>query len=327
MARRGEFELIAELFAPLSRREPGALGLTDDAALLTPPPGHQVVATVDAVVAGVHFFPDDPPDLIARKLVRVNLSDLAGMGARPIGLLLACAFPKDVDDSWLEGFAAGLAADVEAFDVAVIGGDTVGTPGPATFSLTALGSVPAGEGLLRSSARPGDVVAVTGSIGDGALGLLVAQGKLATLGAGHRADLLDRYRLPQPRLAAGQALRGLATGGMDISDGLLQDLGHLCRASGVGARIEAARVPLSDAAAAAVAGDSGLMHTVTCGGDDYELLVSLPPESVPAATEACRRAGVDLTVIGTCTEASDVVEVVAADGSVMDVKSRGFRHF
>lgn len=327
MARRGEFQLIAELFAPLARREPGALGLTDDAAVLTPPAGHQLVATVDAVVAGVHFFPDDPPELIARKLIRVNLSDLAGMGARPLGLLLACAFPQDVDDSWLERFASGLAADVETYDVAVIGGDTVGTPGPATFSLTALGSVPTGQAILRSGAGVGDVIAVTGSIGDGALGLLVAQGELASLDAVDRAALLDRYRVPQPRLRAGQALRPLVSGGMDISDGLLQDLGHLCRASGVGARVEASRVPLSGAAAAAVAGDSGLMRTVMCGGDDYELLVTLSPESVAEAVDACRQAGVELTVIGVCTEACGDVETVAADGRVLDWKSRGFSHF
>src|SRR5690242_11974455 len=235
-----EFGLIARHFRPLAG--PGALDLRDDTALLTPPAGRELVLTVDAMVAGVHFLPDDPPDLVGRKLLRVNLSDLAAKGAAPIGYLMTVSAPKDTPESWFAGFAAGLAQDQVRYGVTLLGGDTTSTPGPISLSLTIIGHVAAGTAIRRSGARPGDDIWVTGTIGDGALGLQVVLGRLAD-GSGF---LLDRYRLPQPRV--GLVLAGIASAGMDVSDGLVQDLGHICAAGGVGAEIQADAVPLSDAA-------------------------------------------------------------------------------
>ncbi|TAN59550.1 MAG: thiamine-phosphate kinase, partial [Magnetospirillum sp.] len=242
-----EFGLIAELFAPLAAGCPGALGLTDDAAFLAAEPGFDTVATMDAMVAGVHFLSDDPPDLIARKLLRVNLSDLAAKGARPAFVMLAAAFPYGTAKLWLRAFADGLKQDLDHYGVVLIGGDTVSTPGPLTLTLTALGRVVAGRGLLRSGARPGDEIWVSGSIGDGALGLRAIRGELVGLGEAHGGVLADRYRLPRPRTGLGPRLIGLASAAMDVSDGLVQDLGHICRASSVTAEIHAPLVPLSTA--------------------------------------------------------------------------------
>ena len=200
-----EFALIARHFRPLAGE--GALDLGDDAALLTPPAGQQLVLAADALVAGVHFLPDDPPGMIARKLLRVNLSDLAAMGAAPLGYLMTTAFTRGTADSWIADFVAGLAEDQQRFGISVLGGDTVATPGPACFSLTIIGVVPPGQALHRRGAKIGDEIWVSGSIGDGALGLRVLQGKLAADAEGH---LARRYRLPEPRLALGQALRGVA---------------------------------------------------------------------------------------------------------------------
>lgn len=326
MARRGEFEQIASLFAPLTRGAPGALGLRDDAAVLAVPPGHEVVVTTDAIVAGVHYLPDDPPDLVARKLVRVNLSDLAAMGAEPLGLFAACAFPKDCPDAWVEAFARGLGQDGEAFDVPVLGGDTVATPGPAVFSLTALGTVPAGSALRRSGASVGDLVVVTGTLGDGAFGLLAAQGVLdGALESEAAAWLAGRYRLPQPRLALGAALRGIASAAMDISDGLLQDAGHVAAASDLLVEIDAASLPVSPAVAALRERPEWLA-TVAGGGDDYELLLAVPPSRWQAVEAAARPAGVAVTVVGRCREGSGVV-LRGPDGAPIEGLGPGFRHF
>ncbi len=266
MVLPAEFSLIARHFRPLAG--PGALDLTDDAAVLTPPPGRQLVLTADAMVAGVHFLPDDPPDLVGRKLLRVNLSDLAAKGAEPLGYLMTVSTPRDTPEAWFAGFAAGLAQDQAAYGVTLLGGDTTSTPGPISLSLTIIGHVAPDTAVHRFGAQAGDEIWVTGTIGDGALGLAVAQGRLVD----PTGFLLDRYRLPQPRV--GFALAGIASAGMDVSDGLVQDLGHICRASGLSADVFAGKVPLSDAARAA-----GPDWLVTCltGGDDYELLLAVPP--------------------------------------------------
>lgn len=323
MARRGEFERIAELFAPLSAGAPGAFGLGDDAALVSVAEGRDLVVTKDAIVAGVHYLPDDPPDLVARKLMRVNLSDLAAMGARPVGVLSACAFPRDLDESWIEGFAAGLAADVAAFACPLLGGDTVFTDGPAVFSLTALGEVPRGQVLRRSGARPGDLLVVSGTLGDAAFGLEAARGTLAT-GEADRAWLADRYRLPRPRLALGQALLGRATAGLDVSDGLLQDAGHIAARSGVGIDIEAAALPLSPAARRLVEADPARLETVVGGGDDYELLFAWPGDRAAELSELAT-AEVPLTVIGRSRE-GEGVRLVDGAGHERAIVRRGWRH-
>jgi thiamine-monophosphate kinase len=311
-----EFALIARHFRPLAG--PGALDLKDDTALLTPPSGRELVLTVDAMVAGVHFLPDDPPDLVSRKLLRVNLSDLAAKGAVPIGYLMTVSAPKDTPDEWFAGFAAGLAHDQRVFGVSLLGGDTTSTPGPISLSLTAVGHVAPGQAVLRTGARPGDEVWVTGTIGDGALGLLVARGRLSDP-SGH---LLERYRVPQPRL--GLAMAGIASAGMDVSDGLVQDLGHLCRAANLGAGIDAASVPLSPAARAA--GPEWLATCLT-GGDDYELLLAVPPAHETALRSAAQAAHVAVTRIGEFRSGQPEVVVRGPDGSPVPLPKGGWSHF
>ena len=229
----GEFDLIERLLRPLTRGYPGALNLTDDAALVRVPAGRELVVAKDAMVADVHFLADDPPDLVGGKLLRVNLSDLAAMGADPLGYLLVIARSPDVTDEWLQSFASGLLADQNRFGCHLLGGDTVSTPGPLTLSLTILGTVPEGSALLRSGAKAGDDVWVSGCLGDAALGLRVLRGLAVT--EDEALALVDRYRTPRPRLALGTALRGIASAAIDVSDGLVADLGHILETSGVGA--------------------------------------------------------------------------------------------
>ncbi|MGH7125274.1 MAG: thiamine-phosphate kinase, partial [Stellaceae bacterium] len=270
----GEFERIARFFAPLAA--PEALGLVDDVAIIPGPPGQQYVLKTDAIVEGVHFLPDDPADQVAQKLLRVNLSDLAGKGATPVGYLLTTALPRERDEAWLERFAEGLARDQKEFGIGLLGGDSVATTGPATLSVAAVGRVRTGETVLRSGAKPGDTVFVSGTLGDGALGLKALRGELSELSPAHRDFLTDRYRLPRPRLNLGRALVGIAHAMMDISDGLVADLRHICETSGVGAVVEAERLPLSPAARAAISADGSLVMAVLAGGDDYELLFTAP---------------------------------------------------
>jgi thiamine-monophosphate kinase len=320
----GEFALIARHFRRLAG--PGSLDLSDDAAVFDPPPGRQLVAAADAMVEGVHFLPDDPPETIGRKLLRVNLSDLAAMGAAPLGYLLTVALRRGTPEGWIAAFAAGLKADNRTFGVHALGGDTVSTPGPATFSLTALGAVAPGAALRRGGARPGDRVWVSGTLGDGALGLRVLRGELAPDAAGH---LARRYRLPEPRLALGAALAGVATAAMDVSDGLLQDLGHLCRASGCGAAVEATALPLSDAARAAVeAASAALLPLVLAGGDDYELLFAAPLARSGEVLARAMAAGTPVAMIGAFAEGPPEVAVRGADGAPLPpVQKGGWSHF
>jgi thiamine-monophosphate kinase len=323
-----EFDLIARYFAPLTAGRPEALGLADDVALLDIDPSDSLIVTADALIAGVHFLPEDPPALIARKMLRVNLSDLAGKGARPLGYLMTCAFPDDVDEAWLADFTAGLAADQREFGLALLGGDTTGTPGPLALSLTALGRVRRGQALLRSAARAGDVVMVSGTLGDGALGLDVQRREFAGLPAAARDFLIDRYRLPQPRLALGQALaeRGLARAGMDISDGLLADLGHICQASGVGAVLRWSDLPLSPAAQAMLSAAPELNERIVAGGDDYELLVTVPADRVDAALGAAGALGLPLVAIGRI-EAGAGVRLLDPAGAELRFARTGYQHF
>lgn len=321
-----EFGLIADLFAPLARSYPGALGLADDAALVAEQPGTEIVVTVDAMVAGVHFLPDDAADLVARKLVRVNLSDLAAKGALPFAVMLAAAFPLGTGRSWLEIFAAGLGADLREFGVALIGGDTVATPGPLTLSLTAMGRVETGRALLRSGARAGDELWLSGTLGDGALGLLAAQGLLTGVDAEAVEVLADRYRLPRPRVTLGPRLVGVASAAMDVSDGLAQDLGHLCRASGLGAIVETTTLPLSPAARQSIAADHSRLATVLTGGDDYELLFTVPPGTAATLYRLAGESAVPLTPIGRMVEGSGVT-LLDQSGRPIAVGQGGWRHF
>ena len=316
----GEFEFIARRLRPLATA-PGALDLIDDAALLDPTPDKQLVLAKDAMVAGVHFLEGDPPGQIAKKLLRVNLSDLAAMGAAPLGYLLALARSREIADDWLAEFCAGLAADNAAFGIGLLGGDTVSTPGPLTLSLTAVGEVPKGAALLRSGARAGDDIWVSGTLGDAALGLKVLQGELE-VAVDARAALIAHYRLPQPRLALGQALRGVAGAAIDISDGLVADLGHILEASGVAAELRADQLPLS----AAARDLPGARDAALAGGDDYELLFTASPARRAEIAALARRLGLPLTCIGQIRAGSDL-SILDAAGQEIKVAKRGWQHF
>jgi thiamine-monophosphate kinase len=316
MSLPAEFSLIKRHFRPLAG--PGALDLRDDAALLMPPPGRELVLTADAMVAGVHFLPDDPPDLVGRKLLRVNLSDLAAKGAVPLAYLMTVSTPRDTPDAWFAEFAAGLMQDQLQYGVTLLGGDTTSTPGPVSLSLTIIGHVAPGTAVHRFGARAGDDLWVTGTIGDGALGLQVALGRLAD----PTGFLLGRYRLPEPRV--GLELAGVASAGMDVSDGLVQDLGHLCRASGLAAEINTDSVPLSDAARAA---GPDWLETCLTGGDDYELLLAVPPGREAALRAAAGRVGVAVTRIGRLEAGSPEVVARQAGGEPLVMGSGGWSHF
>jgi thiamine-monophosphate kinase len=322
--RLGEFEFIAKLLRPLAVGFPGAFELGDDTARISVPPGEELVVKTDALVCGVHFLRSHDPGLIARKALRVNLSDLAAAGARPVAYQLALVLPDDIDDAWLEAFCAGLAADQRTYGIALCGGDTASTPGALTISVTALGAAPAGRVVGRAGARPGDLVFVSGTIGDGALGLLANTGRLPEATPGERAFLDDRYLLPQPRLALGQRLRDIASACMDVSDGLVGDLAHICRRSGVRAVIDAEKVPLSAAAAAVLARRPALLETILTGGDDYELLFTAPPDRRPAVADAAAAAGERVSEIGRIEAGSDVV--VERRGKALTLTRSGYRH-
>jgi thiamine-monophosphate kinase len=329
-AGSGEDRLIARFFRPLATA-PGALGLLDDAATITPPPGSDVVLKADAIVGGVHFFPDDPPDLIAKKALRVNLSDLAAKGATPAGFLLSLALPASVGADWLEAFARGLGEDAVTYGCPLMGGDTDRTPGPVTISIAAFGLLPSGTMVRRSGARPGDHVVVTGTIGDGALGLLVRRDPATAgrwrLDPPQRDYLIERYLLPRPRNVAAQALRQHASAAMDVSDGLAGDLGKLCAVSGVAADIDVARVPLSGAAGGALASDPSLIETALTGGDDYEVVATVAPAAVGALKAAVEAAGVALTEIGVVRDGRPSANFFDRAGTPLLFKRTSFSHF
>jgi thiamine-monophosphate kinase len=323
-----EERLIARYFRPLATH-PGAFGLGDDAAIVTPPAGCDLVLTTDGVIAGVHFFPDDPPENIGRKVLRMNLSDLAAKGAAPLGFLMSVALPGAVDEAWVAAFAAGLGEDAARYNCPLLGGDTDRTPGPVSVSITAFGAVPHGAMVRRATAKAGDCVVVTGTIGDAALGVLLRRDK--KLGAQWRlsetmsAHLTERYLLPQPRNALAEAVLHDASAAMDVSDGLAGDLAKLCRASGVAAEIDVARVPLSDAARAVLAAEPAMIETVLTGGDDYEIIATLAPEKLGSFRSAAHAAGVAVTEIGRIAAGEGARFI--HDGKVLTFKRSSYSHF
>jgi thiamine-monophosphate kinase len=322
--RLGEFEFIGKLLRPLAEGFAGAEGLGDDTAHLSPPAGHEVVVTTDALVCGVHFLAHHPPDLIARKALRVNMSDIAAAGARPWTYQLALALSDDIDDAWLAAFCDGLAFDQREYGVDLTGGDTVSTSGPLTIVVTALGLVPAGQSLHRAGAKAGDAVFVSGTIGDGALGLRASKGELEGAGGEDVAALAARYLLPQPRATLGPRLRGLASACMDVSDGLVGDLGHICARSSVRAAIDAERVPLSDPARRAIERDAALLKLAITGGDDYELLFTAPATQREAIAALAKDVGVPITEIGRIAT-GEGVEVLQS-GNALTLESTSYRH-
>lgn len=338
MAEADEFQLIARYFAPLATGEPGALGLLDDAAVLSLPPGRELVVTADLLVEGVHFRSDDPPESVGAKVLAVNLSDLAAMGAEPRAYVSSIALPRGWEEgqrqAFLKGFTTGLGAMQAEAGLALVGGDTVATSGPLTLGVTAFGSVAPGQALRRRGAEPGDRVFVSGTIGDGVLGLRILDGRLPSLPDGLAAVAIERYRRPNPRLALGRRLVGIASACADVSDGLMADLGHICRASGVEAEIDGARIPLSAAGRAVLVTNPALLALLVTGGDDYELVFTVPPRHVPEVLATAADAGVPIAQIGTIlVRTSDVtvrnqpVRLLDAQGRMCDISDCGWQHF
>lgn len=321
----GEFETIRKLFAPLAHKEWGR-GLMDDVASLPTRPGHDLVLTKDAIVEGVHFLPTDPLDTVAQKLLRVNLSDLAAKGAEPFGYLLACAWSERCGWPEREAFAAGLKSDQKAFAVALLGGDTVTTTGPAAFSLTGLGWAPKGGVVGRKGARVGDAVFVTGFIGDGWLGLQAAQGKL-TLEQERILALVDHYRAPTPRVEFAPVIREMASASVDVSDGLIADLGHLAEASGVGIEIDLEVTPLSAAGSAWLEGrvdPQAALEKLVTGGDDYEIAFTAAAKDEAALRREAERRHLNLTRLGRVTQGQGVT--ARFGGRPVPFEAPGFTH-
>jgi thiamine-monophosphate kinase len=324
----GEDSLIARYFRPLAT-DPGAFGLGDDAAVLSAL-GDDIVVTTDAIVEGVHFLSADPPDTIARKALRVNLSDLAAKGTTPAGFVLTLAL-SSTEDAWLAPFARGLGEDISLFGCPLLGGDTVSTPGPRMISITAFGRIPVGKTVHRSGARPGDRVMVTGTIGDAALGLAVLKGGAVATALANDAMakemLVGRYRVPQPRNALAKAIRDHAHAAMDVSDGLAGDLVKLCAASGVSAAIDAQSIPLSEPAMALLARGVVGIEALIAGGDDYEVLCAIPEDGVEAFARAAGLARVSVTSIGTVIAATSPPRFLDGQGSEVALARLSYSHF
>lgn len=323
--RPGEFEIIKAFFAPLSRRLPGAFSLTDDVAVLAPPAGHDLVLKTDAVVEDVHFNRSDPPDTIAKKALRANISDFAAKGASPSVYLLALALPDWPDVHWLEQFAKGLAEDQAEFNVTLAGGDTDRTPGALTIAVMMAGFVPHGSVIRRSGAKPGDVVFVTGTLGDAGAGLALLKRASVPRDAGE-AFLIARYRVPRPRLAFGRGLRGIATGALDVSDGLIADLGHIAEVSHVRIEVWAPRIPLSDELAKLRGRDVAVIAEAATAGDDYEIAFSAPASSGPLIERIAVETNTRVTAVGRVM-AGEGVALVDEEGREIKLDRRGYTHF
>ncbi len=324
----GEDALIARFFKPIAT-DAGAFGLIDDAAVLKAL-GEDIVVTTDAIVEGVHYLPGDPPETIARKALRTNLSDLAAKGAIPAGFVLTLAL-RAADGNWLEPFARALGEDARSFACPLLGGDTVSTPGPVTISITAFGRVPEGKMVRRSGAKAGDRVMVSGIIGDAALGLdILKKGAVAKAlsdnpGAGE--TLIARYRVPQPRNALARAVREYANAAMDVSDGLAGDLAKLCAASGVTAVIDTPSIPTSATATGLLSRAAVGIETLIAGGDDYEILCSVSEAKAGAFAEAARQAGVAVTDIGTIMAGEGLPRFLNREGRELTLSRLSHSHF
>jgi thiamine-monophosphate kinase len=318
--RIGEFELIAKYFAPLARDFPGARELKSDNAFLPADPYHDLVVKTDTIVAGVHFPADERGDLVGQRALAVCLSDLAAGGATPFAYQLSLALPPDWTEYWVRILARQLRAMQKRYGIVLCGGDTTRTPGPATITITAFGKVPKGKGIGRDGAQPGDELWVSGTIGDAALGLLVTQGKLEDSGR-----LSKRYRLPLPQTFLGKRLIGIVNAAADVSDGLLADAGHIAESSKLALYVERENVPLSPGANRAVASSAELWTTVLAGGDDYELVMAVPPRKAKALQEAAQDVGVKVTRIGTFAKGRGIVLTVS--GHAQRAAQTGYTHF
>jgi thiamine-monophosphate kinase len=314
----GEFDLIAKYFTRSVKR--AALGVGDDCALFATSPGMQLAVSSDMLVEGRHFLSTVAPERLGHKALAVNLSDLAACGARPVGFTLALAMPR-VDERFLDGFARGLLALADEHECELIGGDT--TQGPLNLCITVFGEVPAGQALLRSGARPGDDLYVSGTLGDARAALEVFRGGLAVDGTALES-LRHAMEQPQPRVALGQALRGIATSAIDVSDGLLGDLGHILRRSQLGATLEVDVLPRSAVLRTLPAASQ--REFTLAGGDDYELVFSAPPGHAADVTRAANASGVGVTRIGRL-DAEPGLRLVDANGAAVANSFGSFDHF
>lgn len=313
-----EFAIIEKYFRPLARRAKGSLQLASDTAFYVPPKGETLILTADAMVEGVHFLPSENPQTVARRLLRVNLSDLAAAGAKPQGYLLSLIGGK-ISPAWLRRFAAGLTADQKRFGIALYGGDTASGSKTLCLSLTAFGTAPSGKSLTRGGAKPGDLVCVSGVIGDGWLGLQAARQR-------RKSKALTRYLLPEPRLALGRALLGVASAAADVSDGLVADVGHILEASGVGATLALDRVPLSRQGRAYAGGSAARKLQLCAGGDDYELAFTIPRRNLRRLSLISKRLKLPIAVVGEIS-ARRGLKVVNGKGLQVPVRASGYRHF
>ena len=325
-----EEAIIQGFLSPLAAGAPGALGLQDDCAIAAPTPGCEFVLKTDAIASGVHFLPDDPPADIGWKALAVNVSDLAAKGARPVGYLMSLAFPQAPTRDWMTAFARGLGDAQTAFGMHLLGGDTDRRPGPLSITPMVIGEVPVGRMVRRGAALPGDIVCVSGTLGDSSLGLRLrsdpTMARRLSLDPEHAAHLTGRFLRPTPRLALSAAVLAHARAGMDVSDGLMKDLGRMCRASGVGAVIEHAKLPLSAAFRAFRQSDAPAAAAALFAGDDYELLIAVAPEKLATLRTAAHEAGVPLTAIGQFTTGPAVI-VADAAGQPIDIGRSGWDHF
>jgi thiamine-monophosphate kinase len=318
----GEFELISRYFANCgAKRSDATLGVGDDGAVLQVRDGYDLVVTTDTMVAGTHFFPDAEPRALGHKLVAVNVSDLAAMGAEPAWLSLALTLPA-VDEAWLSAFSAGLSETADYYQCQLVGGDT--TRGPMSLTMVAKGTVPRGKALTRSGAKVGDYIYVTGTLGDAALGLKLCQG-LHEVSKKHQSHILQRFHYPSARVALGQALRNLASSAMDLSDGLYSDIQHILKRSNVGASIDVSRLPLSQAVKDSCNSATALQLALS-GGEDYELLFTVPEARRGSLDVLLSPYGIPVTCIGRITGVAGKLELRQGD-QIFDYQHQGFVHF
>lgn len=318
-----EHDLIRRYFRPLTGKQ--GIGLADDAALLEPEPSQDLVISTDLIAEGVHFFSDDPAEAIAAKAIRVNLSDLYAKGAEPVCYLLNLGLGDNWSEEWVARFAEGLRRDQERYGIVLAGGDTSRTKGSTIVAITAIGRVPRGTMVARSGAKPGDVIVVSGTIGDAALGLRDrAGGRFRVEGA--ETDLVNRFLYPEPRDKAAPLIRQHATAAMDVSDGLVGDLVKLAAASSLGAVVEVEKVPLSSTALHAIKTESDLLHTALTGGDDYEILATVPSSSVEGFVRAADSASVRFTPIGRMVSDRAGPIFLDEDGETMEFARVAYDH-
>ena len=322
-----EFEIIKTYFYPLAKKFPGALSLLDDAALLDIDPDHQMVITNDILTAGVHFFENDPADLVARKSIRVNLSDLAAMGAEPLVYLLALSLPNTVDDAWLELFSNGLKQDQINYGISLIGGDTSSTPGPTSISITMLGRIRVNKALKKSNAKLGDDIWVSGNIGDAGVALKIIKGEVNVIDDKSKNYLFKRLHLPEPRLELGNNLIEIANSATDISDGLANDLNNICQASGFGAVVQGDSIPISELVSTLIKQTKHLkMSHIISGGDDYELVFTAPPEYTKNINTLSKNMGLKISKIGSIVEGK-TIRIIDKIGHDLPLETEGYQHF